>query len=145
MRSPSCLCACESPLYQLLNAWTNIYETWYVYNGNWTHLNGVLHKSFPLVCVSACVSLLSLLGNGSVKCIPPIGTRQRHGKHVSAAMNSRCNRRIVRRVIFYAVRALSKERSEGLSVYTSDTGRQRIFAGGVVLMRSVSYQRQLGY
>jgi hypothetical protein len=33
---------------------------------NWSHLNGVLHKSFPSVCVSVFVCLLSLLGNSSV-------------------------------------------------------------------------------
>jgi hypothetical protein len=35
--------------YQLLNAWTNIYETWYVYHGTWANLNGVIHKSLPIV------------------------------------------------------------------------------------------------
>jgi hypothetical protein len=36
---------------------TNLYETWYAYHGTWTHLNGVLHKSFPSVCQSVCVTL----------------------------------------------------------------------------------------
>jgi hypothetical protein len=27
--------------YQLLKAWTNLYETWYVYNGTWAHFNGI--------------------------------------------------------------------------------------------------------
>jgi hypothetical protein len=31
MRSPCCLCACDSHPYQLLNASTNLYEIWYVY------------------------------------------------------------------------------------------------------------------
>jgi hypothetical protein len=34
--------------------------------------------------VSVCVSLLSLLGNCSVECIPPFGARQRLGKHIPA-------------------------------------------------------------
>jgi hypothetical protein len=38
----------------------------------WNRLNGVLYKSLPSVYVSVSVSLLSLLGNGSVKCIPPM-------------------------------------------------------------------------
>jgi hypothetical protein len=54
MRSPYCVSV--YPPYQLLNAWTNISETWYVYHGTWAHLNGVLHKSLPSVCVPACVS-----------------------------------------------------------------------------------------
>jgi hypothetical protein len=76
----------------------------YVYHGNWAHLNGILHKSFP----SLCVSLLSLLCNGLVKSIPPFGARQRFGIHVRMEMIA-CNRRIVGHVIFYAVRVLSKE------------------------------------
>jgi hypothetical protein len=59
------LCVCLSS-YKLLNAWTNIYETWYVYHENCTHLNGVFHKSFPSVCVSVFLSPLLLLGNDSI-------------------------------------------------------------------------------
>jgi hypothetical protein len=36
---------------QILNASTNLYETWYVYHGTWAHLSGVLHKSLPSDCV----------------------------------------------------------------------------------------------
>jgi hypothetical protein len=53
MRSPCWVSV--YPSYQLLNGWTNLYETWYVYHGTWVHLNGVLHKSLPSVCVSICV------------------------------------------------------------------------------------------
>jgi hypothetical protein len=35
-----CLCS----LYQLLNALTDLYKTWYVYHGTWSRLEGVLHK-----------------------------------------------------------------------------------------------------
>jgi hypothetical protein len=42
-------------------------------------------------------------------CIPPIVARQRLGKHVPAATNTRNSRRIDGRVIVYAVRVLSKE------------------------------------
>jgi hypothetical protein len=99
------------PLCQLLNAWTSLYETWYirVYHGNWTHLSGVLHKSLPSVYVSACVSLLLLLGNDSVKCIPPFGARQRLGKHVPTATNTSNDKRTVGRFIFYMVRVLTRE------------------------------------
>jgi hypothetical protein len=65
MRSPCCLCVCVCPPYQLLNGWTSLYETWYVYHGAWTHLSGVLHKSFLSICVC-------------------IVTRQRLGKYVTA-------------------------------------------------------------
>jgi hypothetical protein len=79
-----------------------------VYHANGVHLNGVLHKSLPSVCVSLCVTLLSLQGNGSVKCLTPFGARQRLGKHVPAATNTRNNRGTIGGVIFCAVRALSK-------------------------------------
>jgi hypothetical protein len=58
------------PPNQLMNAWTSLSETRYVYHGTWAHLNGVLYKSLPSVCVPVCVSLLSLLGNGSVNTFP---------------------------------------------------------------------------
>jgi hypothetical protein len=78
--------------YQLSNTWTNVSETWYVCHDTWARPNGVQHKSLPSVCVS--VSLLSFLGKGSVNCIFFV-TRQRLGKHVPAATNTRYNRRIV--------------------------------------------------
>jgi hypothetical protein len=108
MRSPCCLCI---PPYQLLNASTNLYETWYAYHGTWAHFNGVLRKSLPSVCVSVCVSLIPLSDKGSVKYILPFFARQRLSKHVPAATNIhvRNDRRIVGRVIFYAVSFLSKE------------------------------------
>jgi hypothetical protein len=64
------LSVCVSPIY-FLNAWTTLYESWYIlYHGTWAHLNGVLHKTLPSVCVPVCVPLLSLLGNSSVKTLP---------------------------------------------------------------------------
>jgi hypothetical protein len=111
MLFPSCVCVCvcvcvcaPPPPNQLLNAWTNLYETWYVYHGNWAHLNGVLHKSHP----SVCVSLILLLIKGSVKSIHPSAARQRLGKHVPVATNTRTNRRTVESLIFHAVHVLSK-------------------------------------
>jgi hypothetical protein len=47
----------------------------YVYQGDWAHLNDVLHKSIPLVCVSFMCIPFSLLGNGSVKCLSPFIAR----------------------------------------------------------------------
>jgi hypothetical protein len=43
------------------------------------------------------------------KVYPPFVARQRLGKHVPGATNTRKNRRIVGRVIFYAINVLSKE------------------------------------
>jgi hypothetical protein len=56
-------------------AWTNLYETWYVYYGIWTHVNGVLHKFLLSVCV--CMFILHVVA------------RQRLGIHVPAAKNAR--------------------------------------------------------
>jgi hypothetical protein len=69
----------------------------------------LLHKYLTLVCVPVCLPQLSLLGKGSVKCIPALVDRQWLGTQVPAATNTRNNGRIVGRVIFYAVRALSKK------------------------------------
>jgi hypothetical protein len=78
MRSSCCACLCVS-LLSNLNAWTNLYETWYAYHGTWAHLNGILHKS-PFVCMFI---LLSLLGNGCVKTLP----RQRIEKLLGASFS----------------------------------------------------------
>jgi hypothetical protein len=59
------------------------------------HLSGVLHKSLmKSVCVSACVNLISLLGNGSVK------ERYRGNDYI------RNNRRIGWGVVSYVVRVV---------------------------------------
>jgi hypothetical protein len=76
--------------YQLLNAWTSLYETWCVYRGTWAHPNGVIP-------VSLCVCM----------CVPSIVAAQEPGKHIPAATNTRKNRRIVGRVVFYTVRVVS--------------------------------------
>jgi hypothetical protein len=74
-------------------------------------------------------------------CIPPSVARQRLGKHVPAAKNTRKNKIIVGRVIFYAVRVLSKESLwVRLCIPVSLLGnnsvktfsRQRRIVGGVV-------------
>jgi hypothetical protein len=73
-----------------------------------------------LSCLCACfpyfeknkikVGLCDHLALVSV-CIPPqIVSQQRLGKHFPAATNTRNNRRVVRRVVFNAVRVVSKER-----------------------------------
>jgi hypothetical protein len=54
-----------------------------------------INPSYQCVCVSVCVSLLSLLGKGLVKCIPPFIARQRLTKHVPMATNTCNNRSIV--------------------------------------------------
>jgi hypothetical protein len=76
---------------QLLNAWTNLSETWYVYHGIWAYFNGVLQKSIQSVCV--CMF------------IPPTVARQQLSKHVPAATNIRN-----RGVVFYTVRVETEGR-----------------------------------
>jgi hypothetical protein len=58
--------------------------------------------------VSVFVSILQLLGKGSVKGIPHFIARQRLGKHVPAARNACKNRRVIGRDILYAVNVLTK-------------------------------------
>jgi hypothetical protein len=64
-----------------------------VNHSNRTHLNHTFHKTFPSVCVSVCISLPSLLSNGSVKWILTFVARQWTGKHVNAATNKSNNNR----------------------------------------------------
>jgi hypothetical protein len=95
MRSPCCLSVHVSvnpppTSNRLLNDWTNHYEIWYIYHGTYAHQSGILHKCLPSVCGSVCVSLLSLIGNGSVNTFP----RQRG---------------IIWNVVFCAVRVVSNE------------------------------------
>jgi hypothetical protein len=62
----------------------------YVYYGSCADLNIVLHKSLPLIFVLVCVSLLWLLGNGSVDTFPQ-------------------QQRIFGGVVFYAAHVVPKE------------------------------------
>jgi hypothetical protein len=131
MLSPCCMCVCVFPL---INFWMpesiSMKFVIDVYLGTWAHHNGVLHKSLPSFCVSAYVSLLSLLGKGSVKCSPPFVAKQRPSKHVLAATNTRNNRRIVGRVCLWVCLCIP------LSLLGNNSGttypQQRRIVGGVV-------------
>jgi hypothetical protein len=65
------LCVSAYPPLLTFEALTNLSENWYVYHGTWAHLNGLIKKSLPSVCVYMCITL-SLLGNGSVKVPLPL-------------------------------------------------------------------------
>jgi hypothetical protein len=81
--------------------------------------------------VSACVSLLSLLGKGSVNCIPlsllgnnSVKTFPRQG-------------RIVGRVVFYAIRVVSKESRRLVLPRTScSSDRYSLFTNMILVFRS---------
>jgi hypothetical protein len=56
MRSPFCKYVCIFPLpikfeWQSQSLWNMVYT---IYHGTWDHLNGVLYKSLPSVCVPMC-------------------------------------------------------------------------------------------
>jgi hypothetical protein len=93
--------------------------------------------------VFVCVSLLSLLGNGSVKCIPPFIARQRLCKHVPATTNTRNNKRIVERMCLWVCLLISRSLLGNSSVETLP--RQRRIVGGIVLyaVRAVSKESRL--
>jgi hypothetical protein len=86
-------------------------------------------------------------------CIPLIIPRQQLGKHVPPAKKSHKNRGIVGRVVFYAVRVVSKKSlwvylCIPLSLLGNDSvntfPRQRIIVGGVVLLAVCPCQRKVG-
>jgi hypothetical protein len=83
-------CVFVNPPYQLSNAWTSIYETWYLCHGFSTaHF---INPSHQFVCIYVYVA------------------RQRLSKNVTAAVNTQARiEEIVGRVVFYAVRVVSKE------------------------------------
>jgi hypothetical protein len=130
---------CSRP-HQFLNAWTNFYETWYVYHGISSHPNGVLNKSLPSVCVPVCVSSLSLLGNGSVSTFP----RQRIHATVQKLFHAS-----------FSMRCLSYQRRFCGSVYPSIAAGQRLgkhvsaakegLLKASFSMQSVSYQKKVGH
>jgi hypothetical protein len=85
MRSP---CYLWIPLYQLSNAWTNLYQT---------RCQPQRHTSeIPPISLCLYVYPLSLLGNCSVK-------------RYCGSEYTRNNRRLLGRVVFIAVRDVSKE------------------------------------
>jgi hypothetical protein len=86
-----------------LNAWLSLYVMYYVYHGTWAHLSGMLLKSLPSLCVSVCVSLLSLLHKGLVKCIPLFLPGN------NSVMTFPQLRRIVRGIVCCWVHVVSKE------------------------------------
>jgi hypothetical protein len=93
----SVICVSVYLPHQLLNVSTNLYETWSVYHDNWAHLNGVLHKSFPSVCVCMC---------------PTIVARQGLSKSVTAAMNTHATIEKLLEVSF-SVRSVSYQTKVG--------------------------------
>jgi hypothetical protein len=80
---------------QPLNAWTNFYDTWYMYHGTWAQLTSVFHEHLPSFCL--CVySPLSFLGNGLAR----------------TWLQNECtcnNRRLVEYIVLYVVRVVPKE------------------------------------
>jgi hypothetical protein len=94
MQPPASLCVCVSPL-SAFECLSHSYETWYVYKGQLSpsHLRALEIPPISLVYI----------------CISPFGAGQRTGKHVPAATNTCNSSRIVGRMIFCTVLALSKE------------------------------------
>jgi hypothetical protein len=79
-----------------LNAWTNFYYARHLYRGIWAHYNVVIHKSLSSFCLSVRESLLV--------------AKQRLGKKRYRGNEYTCNnRRIVVRIVLYAVRVILNE------------------------------------
>jgi hypothetical protein len=93
----ACLCLCLSPIstFECLNQslLNLVYISWHL-----SAFQRLIHKSHPPACVSVFVS--------------PNVARRRLDKHVPAATNTRSNRRIVVRVVFF-LRSMSYQRKIG--------------------------------
>jgi hypothetical protein len=76
--------------------WSSPAESFFVSGPRGTHDHILVLSRLSSIskCGLLCLSHLSFLGKCSVKCIPHFSVRQRLGKHVSVATNTRNNRRI---------------------------------------------------
>jgi hypothetical protein len=85
MRSPWCLCVCEPPPPLPINF--GMAERVFNKLGMYIKAHEPISAAYFINSShkSVCISLLSLLGNGSVNCIHPFIASQRLGKHVPAA------------------------------------------------------------
>jgi hypothetical protein len=92
----------------------------------------VLRKSLPSVCVSVCVSLISLLRNGPVKCILPFIARQRRGKHFAAAKNICKNKELLDACVYesaYSLIVARQQLGKDLPAATKNYWRRRFLCG----------------
>jgi hypothetical protein len=89
-----------------------------------------INPSHQSVCLYVYYPL-SLLGKASVKYIPPFIARQRLGKHVPTATNTRKNRGIAGRVSLWVCLCISLSLLGNNSVQKFP--QQRSIVGGVVL------------
>jgi hypothetical protein len=144
MRSSCCLCVCESP--PPINVWMP--EPIFVKLAMYIMAPGPISTAYFInpshQSVSISVSLLFLLGNGSVKCIPYFIAWQKLGKHVPAAKETRNNSRIVGPVCLWVCLCIPLLLLGYNSVNTFP--RQRRIVGSVVVyaVRVVSKEsRQL--
>jgi hypothetical protein len=135
MHSPYCLCDCEYPLNQSL--WNLVRN-----HGTSVHLKNITSQIVPIsLCVYMCITL-SLLGKGSVKCIPPFIAGQQLGKYVPAAVNTLNSRRIVEHVCLWVCQCipLSLLGNNLVNMFP----RKRRIIRGVVPLRDVSFQKKVG-
>jgi hypothetical protein len=136
MRLPWCLCLYVCPPYQLLNASTNLYETWYVYHVSWAYVNVVFHKSLPLV--HAPLPLM-LLGIGSVNVFP--------WQWICATTEKLLGTSFCKWSLSFWRESLGMCVPLSLLVNSSVNTflQQWRIIGGVISMQSVSYQKKVAY
>jgi hypothetical protein len=130
MRPPGCLYVCEPPLLNFECMNQSLLNLVIIYDDTLVFLDGVLHKSLSLFCVSTFLSPpVSLLGNGSVDTFP----RQ----HIQATIEELLE-------ACFSIRSVSYQRRVRGSVYVSPLSllgnclvnrfpRQRWIVGCVVL------------
>jgi hypothetical protein len=139
MRSPCCVSVLPPPPHQLSNAWTTTYETCYV---GWNLSPSQQHTS-EIRPIRRCVCLYT-----------PVFATQRFGTYILVTKNTSNSRRIIWLVILlvYSILVISKEsQCVYLCVNLTLLGNalvstfplQRSVVGGVVFMRSLSYEKKV--
>jgi hypothetical protein len=115
MGSSCCMGIYVSPANQPLNDWTDLYETWYIMTPEPISTAYFINPSHQSVYPP-------IVARQRIRKMCPSRARQRLDKHVPATTNTRNNRRIVGRFIFFAVRILSKESRRSVLPRTSCLG-----------------------
>jgi hypothetical protein len=94
--------------YEVLNAWNNLYETWYVYHSTWPLISTYfINPSHQFVCLRV-YAYPRIVARQRLGKNPPVVAKQRLGKNVTAATHAAIED-LFGRIVFCAVPVVSKK------------------------------------